>query len=120
MSLYIELPVFKKSYDLLLELYDIYNNLPKSVKYTIGEKLQKEIIKVILDIYKANSHTEKSPYILKAREHIEVIRLLIRILFDLKLIGLKRMVLINTIIEDISKQLAGWQKYSEKSGRPVN
>lgn len=115
MSLYIELSVFKKSYDLLLELFDVYNNLPKSVKYTIGEKLQKVIIKVILDIYKANSHADKSPYIVKARQHIEVIRLLTRILFDIKLMGLKRMVLVNTMIEDVSKQLAGWQKYCEKS-----
>jgi hypothetical protein len=99
----------------LLELFDIYNNLPKSVKYTIGEKLQKEIIKAIIQIYKANSHPVKSPYIIKAREHVEVIRLLIRILFDIKLLGLKRMVLVNTIIEDVSKQLAGWEKYCEKS-----
>ena len=77
MSLYIELPVFKKSYDLLLELFDVYNNLPKSVKYTIGEKLQKVIIKVILDIYKANSHADKSPCIGKARQLLRIITIIV-------------------------------------------
>lgn len=42
------------------------------------------------------------------------IRLMIRILYDTKQISLKRMIFINKIIEEISKQLAGWQKYCTK------
>lgn len=114
MAIYSELPVFKKSYDLLLELFRVYNDLPKSVKYTIGERLQKEIIDMIIDIYKANSRIEKAPCIIAARERVEIIRLLIRILFDIKLMGINRMVLINTMIEEISKQLTGWQRHCEK------
>jgi hypothetical protein len=116
MAIYTELTVYKKSYDLLIELFAVYNGLPKSVKYTIGEKLQKKIVAMILQIYRANSSHAKVPFILKAREHLEVIRLLIRILFDLKFLGIKRMVMINKMIEEISKQLTGWQKYSEQTG----
>jgi len=115
MALYLELPVFKKSYDLLLELFRIYNDLPKSVKYTFGEKLQQEIIALVIDIYKANSRPDKIPSITVARERVEVIRLLVRILFDIKIIGIKRMVMVNTMIEEVSKQLAGWQRHCEKS-----
>ena len=116
MALYIELPVFKKSYDLVIELFDLYTNLPKSFKYTLGQRIQLESIELIVNIYKANAHSEKVPFILKIREHIEIIRLLIRILHDTKQISLKRMVLVNVMIEEISKQLAGWQKYYEKIG----
>ncbi len=116
MSLYLELPVFKKSYDLVIELFDLYTNLSKSFKYTLGQRLQLESVEMIVNIYKANSHTDKVPFILKIREHIEIIRLLIRILHDTKQISLKRMVLVNVMIEEISKQLVGWQKYCEKIG----
>ena len=114
MALYIELPVFKKSYDLVIELFDLYTNLPKSFKYALGQRIQLESIEMIVNIYKANAHTEKVPYILKIREHIEIIRLMIRILHDTKQISIKRMVLVNVMIEEISKQLVGWQKYCEK------
>jgi hydroxymethylglutaryl-CoA reductase len=115
MALYSELPVFKKAYDLLLEVYLVHRDLPKSVKYTIGEKLQQEVLEMIIEIYKANSRTDKISAIQSAREHVEITRLLIRVLFDIKLMGIKRMVMINTMIEEVSKQLAGWQRHSEKN-----
>lgn len=110
MSLYIELPVYKKSYDLLLELHRLSMILPKSYRYTYGERLQKESFELLVNIYKSNATVEKIPVISKGRENLEVIRLAIRILFDMKQIGIKKMVLVNEMIEDVSKQLAGWQK----------
>jgi len=115
MALYIELPIFKKSYDLLLELFDLVENLSKTYKYSLGQRIQTEATEIIINIYKANSSIEKIPFISKAREQIEIIRLLIRVLHDTRQINLKRMVLINSMIEEISKQLTGWQKYSEKN-----
>jgi hypothetical protein len=100
----------------VIELFDLYTNLPKSFKYTLGQRIQLESIEMIVNIYIPNSNTEKVTYILKIREHVEIIRLLIRVLHDTKQINLKRMVLVNVMIEEISKQLVGWQKYSEKAG----
>jgi hypothetical protein len=88
-------------------LFDLYTNLPKSFKYTLGQRIQLESIEMIVNIYKANAHVDKVPFIIKIREHIEIIRLLIRILHDTKQISLKRMVLVNVMIEEISKQLVG-------------
>lgn len=112
MAIYVDLPVYKKTYDLLLGLFDLSSNLPKAHKYTLGERIQMEAIEVIVNVYKANASIEKVQFISKSREHIEIIRLLIRILYDTKQISLKRMVAINKMIEEISKQLAGWQKHS--------
>ena len=117
MAIYFDLPVYKKTYDLLLGLLDLSNNLSKSYKYTLGERIQLEAIEVILNIYKANASIEKLQFISKSREHIEIIRLMIRILYDTKQISLKRMIFINTIIEEISKQLAGWQKNTAQNDR---
>jgi len=45
-----------------------------------------------------------------AREQIEVIRLLIRLMKDMKQISLGKFVKINVVVENVSKQLTGWQK----------
>lgn len=111
MALYYDLPVYKKTYDLILELFNLSSNLPKTYKYTLGERIQLDAIEVIVNIYKANASIEKLEYISKSREHIEIIRLMVRILYDTKQISLKRMIVINKKIEEISKQLVGWQKY---------
>ena len=45
-----------------------------------------------------------------ARENIEVIRLLIRLIKDLRQINMKKFIAINEKIENVSKQLTGWHK----------
>ena len=39
MSLYDELPVFKTSYDLLLDIFQFTASFKRDYKYTVGEKL---------------------------------------------------------------------------------
>lgn len=111
MAIYTELPVFKKSYDLLLLLVSLSANLPKSYKYTFGERLQLESIGMINNIHKANAAVDKQEHIQKSRQHLETIRLLVRVLHDTKQINLRRMVFLNGLIEEISKQLTGWRKH---------
>lgn len=95
MSTYSELPVYKATYDLLLEMFRFTKDFSKEYKYTVGESLKKETIELVTLIYRANSRTDKQATLRTAREHIEVIRLLIRLMKDMRQIGLKRCVKIN-------------------------
>ena len=76
--------------------------------------MKKETIGLITLIYRANSRSDKVSVIVEAREHIEVIRLLVRLMKDMHQISLKRFVAVNQRVETVSKQLAGWQKGSAK------
>ncbi len=113
MAYYDELPVYKATYDLLLEMFHFTKEFTKEYKYTVGESLKKETIELIMLIYRANSRTDKQETLQTAREHIEVIRLLIRLMKDLHQINVKKFVFINQQVENVSKQLAGWQKHSK-------
>ena len=113
MGRYNELPVYKASYDLLLEIFRFTKNISKEFKYTVGESLKKETTKLITLIYRANSKKDKYDVIQEARERIEIIRLFIRLMKDLKQISIKRFVLVNKQIENVSKQLTGWQKKNQ-------
>ena len=110
---YIFLPIYKKSYDLLLEIFMITKHFSREYKYSLGDSLKKEVINLIVNIFKINNDRKKSwEVFFVAQENIEKIRLYFRLLKDLKQINLKRFVSINEMIESVSKQLAYWQKSS--------
>lgn len=112
MAQYNFLPVYKTSYDLLTAIFEHSKNFSREYKYTIGQSIKKEIIEMIINIYRANSSYSKKALIRQARENVEVVRLLLRLLKDLKQIGLKKFILLNEKIESASKQLTGWQQAS--------
>ena len=92
MTKYDELPVYKASYDLLLAIFRFTKNFSKEYKYTVGESLKKETLELITLIYRANSKQEKWETLQTAREKIEVIRLFIRLMKNLKQINLEKVV----------------------------
>lgn len=117
--MYDELPVYKASYDLLLEIFRFVKNFSKEFKYTVGDNLKKETVELITLIYRANSSRDKGEIIQRARERIEVIRLLLRLMKDLKQINISKFVFVNEKIEIVSRQLIGWQKnQNQKPHRP--
>jgi hypothetical protein len=107
---YNELPVYKAKYDLLLSIFQFTRDFNREYKYTVGESLKKETIELLTLIYRANSKYKKAEILQTARERIEVIRLLIRLMKDMKQISLGKFVKINVVVENVSKQLTGWQK----------
>ena len=110
MVLYHHLPVYKSSYDLLLAIFQVSKNFSREYKYTIGQNLKVLATEMILNIYRANSTFEKKKIIQKARENLEVIRLYLRLLKDLRQISTKKLIYLNELIESVSKQLTGWQR----------
>ena len=101
MATYDNLPVYKASYDFLVEIFQFSKNFSKEYKYTVGEKLKNETLEMIMNIYRANSREQKKELLHAARENIEVIRLLLRLVKDLRQISLNKFVVINEKIENL-------------------
>lgn len=59
MATYDNLPVYKTSYDLLLQIFEIIKKFEKQYKYTLWDKIKNEIIDLITSIYRANSNFEE-------------------------------------------------------------
>jgi hypothetical protein len=110
MATYDLLPIYKTTYDFLLEIFIFSKSFSREYKYSIGQELKNETMKLILSIYRANSSQEKR-YVLieEARLTLETIRLLLRLTKDLKQIALDPFVSMNEKIESISRQLVSWQ-----------
>ena len=95
---------------MLLAIFRFTKDFSKDYKYTVGESIKKETIELITLIYRANVKRDKNEVLQEARERIEVIRLFIRLMKDMQQISIKQFVQINESVENVSKQLSGWQK----------
>jgi len=111
MGLCYNLPVYKASYKLLNTLFIRSEKFKREYKYTVGQDLKAEGLNLIKNIYRANKTTNKVVIIQQARENLEIIRLLIRLMQDFGQLGLKAFVEINLEIEAVSKQLTAWEKW---------
>ncbi len=112
MARYDHLPVYKASYDLLLEIYRFVKDFNREYKYTIGESLKNETMQLVILLYRANSKKDKKLTLEQAREKVETIRLIIRLTKDLHQINTKKFVFLNERVEQVSRQLTGWKRLS--------
>jgi len=115
MATYDQLPVYKQCYDLLLATFYLVNHFKREYKYTLGERIKTEILNTLVNIYWANTHTDKTAALEKARHHLELVRLYYRIIKDLKQITMEKFIEINSLIESVSKQLYAWQRSEKKT-----
>ena len=97
---------------MLLLVYEFSNPLSRDYKYTIGERLKSETLELLLLVFKSSTADDKNKkaFILEAIDKIELVRLLLRVLKELKQLSLKRYAQISVLTENISKQLTGWKK----------
>lgn len=117
MAIYENLPVYKQSYDLLLEVYGMSKNMSRDYRYTIGEELKKKVMDLMVHIYYANGSTgeDKVQCLKKARKYMVEIKLYIRLLTDLKQISVRKLAELTERTESISKQLSAWEKSAKKT-----
>lgn len=110
----INLPLYKSVYSLSLIIFNVSKNLNKEYKYTIGENLKNNIINMLSCVAIAINSDNKLKYLKKCRKKIEKIRIIVRLLKDLKQISVNNFIEINEKIENISKQVTGWSNFLSK------
>ena len=113
MTIHSNLPVYKASYDFLLDIFVFTKNFKREYKYTIGNDIKKEMSWMMADIYRANNSNSKYQLLESAIDHLEVVRLYIRLMRDLKQVSLDKFISLNVRIEEVSLQLYAWQKTSD-------
>lgn len=110
MAVYDNLPVYKATYDLLIAIFRLNDNLTKQYKYTLGAEIKKELMELLVAIYQANIGREKETHLRHAKEKIVTAKLYVRLLHDLGQINQKRFVALSDQVEDVAKQLTSWYK----------
>lgn len=113
MAEYDHLPVYKATYDLLQHIYrdKSIGSVPRDIKFTLVETLKKDILDILVHIYKAHymADERKGEVLGQARELLPGIKARFRILFDLHHINPELFQTLAVEVESVSKQLAAWQ-----------
>ena len=114
MAQYDTLPIYKSTYDFLLRVMHAVTHYPREYKYTLGEKLQNEVINLIILIYKVNTTKSKVEFLKQMEEQIQLVYLLLRISHDMKLMPTEKYAGIVEMADNIASQAKGWLRSNEK------
>ena len=110
MAIYTNLPVYKASYSLMLEVNKLMPNLPRDCRYSMGQEIRQKIMEIIVLIYRANRTREKVAVISKMRETLLEVQVYIRLMSDLKYISERKYVQLIEQTTSMSKQMAAWER----------
>lgn len=109
MAFQTDAPIIQKTYDFYKELYLIVEKMPKKDKYALGQRLDVTTLN-LLEILIAASSTkkEKIVWLNKASIKLDLLKILVRLCFEIKTIDQKKYLKLEEILQEIGKMLGGW------------
>jgi len=106
-----DLKVFQKEYDFLVWLKPTVQRFAKAHKYSLGIQLENEAIALLKQIIKANMQRgSKKEDIEQGFVHYEIIKVLVRLCKDYKLLNIKQYEFASRSLVEIGALLGGWYK----------
>lgn len=112
-------PVVHKTTRLYKDLYKISKGIPKRDKFGIYTKIENTCLDCLDLSIEATllSKTEKIPILQKLRIKIELLKQLIRLLYELEIINSKKYFYLEQQLLKISKMATKWQQFLTNKGR---
>ena len=111
----LDIPIFRKTYDLYKEFYSLRLSVPKQDRYALWQKCENLLIEVLEGVILASqqSKSEKLPTLEKTSVKLNFLRVCIRLMKDIEAIEAKKYVIIEAKIDEIGSQLGGWIKFTK-------
>jgi len=108
------LPVYKATYDLLLQMDQAIALFPRAQRFSLGQKMRDEALEIIRLIYRANGAVphERLMKIQSMQEHVQALSLFLRLSSDLRILPLKKYAHLIDVCESIGRQLSGWANHA--------
>ncbi len=106
----LDIPIFKKCYDLYKTFYSYRADVAKQDRYTIWQRAENcilDILESILIASQSNSST-KLTALETASGKLNLLRVLVRLTKDVKAITNQRYITLEKYIDEIGRMLGGW------------
>ena len=113
MALYYSLPVYRDTYQLILLLFRLTKEFNREYKYTIGQDLKHDTMRLVRHIYRANQRKERKEHLQDFADDFELVKLQVRLCHDLRLISPKQFSEVILLMDSIGKQISGWSQSSQ-------
>ena len=103
-----DLSVITKVYDLILWLVPIVARLPRSYRFVLGERMERNLYGILELLIRAKYRREKAALLDDANVGLEVLRFHTRLAKDLELLSIERYEHAAKRINEIGRELGGW------------
>ena len=105
-----DIPIFKKTYDLYKTFHEYRKVIPKQDRFTIFERSESAVLEVLECIMQASleSKREKVPTLERASLKLNMLRVFVRLMKDIKTIDNKKYMNAEAAIDEIGRMLGGW------------
>jgi hypothetical protein len=104
------------AYDLLLTLHPAIRSFPKSQQFVLGGRMQETALDLVTGLAAANVAARKREKLVEADAHLEKLRLLVRLSYDLKFVGGKMYEDLAGRVDEIGRMIGGWTKWTRGAG----
>ena len=109
----LDIPIFHKLYDLYKFLNNLHKTIPKSQRYTLWQRCENTNLN-LLELLLEATHTkekERLKILYKISHQLDLLKMLIRLAKENKVIHSKKYIEIQTILQESGKMLGGWIKF---------
>jgi hypothetical protein len=108
--------VVGKAYGLCLWLLPKVEKIPRSYKFTVGERLVSESLSLLLSLVEAAYSRTKEAALARAVTHTNAVRYLLRLSKDLRLIPLSSWEFAAEKVDEIGRMVGGWRRAKGEPG----
>jgi len=114
------LPVLQKIKSAYLLWYGYYQALPKTHRYSLGQKIDTLFIEIIEAVATASflKRQEKLPYVRRAIQKLDALKILLMVLWETKALDNKKYAAQSVPLNEIGKMLGGWNGQLIKQNSP--
>ena len=97
-----------------------HQTLPKTQRYSLGQRIDGFFIEMIEAIATAGflSRQEKLPYVRRAIQKLDTLKILLMILWETKTLDNKKYGALSAPLDEIGKMLGGWNGQLTKQNSP--
>ena len=116
------LPLLQKMKETYILWYSYLLTLPKTHRYSLGQRIDTFCIETIEAIAIASflSPAEKQPYVRLAIRKVDTVKILLMILWETKSLDNKKYLALSVKIDEVGRMLGGWKKGLETKLSPHN
>lgn len=109
MALYTELPLYRDTYKFIQRLFEVTTKFKREYKYTLGQDMKRDAMDLVRYIYRANVSQDKAESLIKFLDAFQMVRLQVRLSYDMKLMSKAEFIDLVEVMDSISKQVTGWR-----------
>ena len=99
MALYVDLPVYRDTYQLILKIFEVTKDFPREYKFSLGQDMKRDAMQLVRSIYRSNKARDKTDALENFLDEFELIKLQIRLCADLKVLPLKQQAALSLLLD---------------------